>query len=307
MPEVDATLATARDEALAVRAMYETLEQRFNGKTWSTHELQIGFANDVGQIGRLLLAEEGTWQIDGDPRAELEHKLSESMWWVFVIADRLGINMTEAFPETMGRIRAGLASTIARTAPSESAHLSASDTPEQVSVPAATYVAVAGSGAPGTEEFYRKKRLITQLATELSPSATAPVVELQYWYPEDAAPVEIADFYLTNPIPSLHYRVLALIPDATDDAQLAAAVERIADPARPTDEITILHQQEQEVVQVMHHGPFADEHATLARLGAFAASRGLRRRGPHHEIHLDAFGPETPQNDLRTILRDPVG
>lgn len=73
-------------------------------------------------------------------------------------------------------------------------------------MPAATYVAVAGSGAPGTEEFYRKKRLISQLAAELSPSATAPVVG-------------IAGFSLTNPILSLHSRVLALTPDATDDAQ----------------------------------------------------------------------------------------
>lgn len=60
-------------------ALYEVLEQRLNGKVWSNHELMMGFSNDVGYIGRLLLAHKGTRDIDGDATAELEHKLSESL------------------------------------------------------------------------------------------------------------------------------------------------------------------------------------------------------------------------------------
>jgi hypothetical protein len=63
---------------------------------------------------------------------------------------------------------------------------------------------------------------------------------------------------------------------------------------------------ESTAVQVMHHGPFADEFGTLERLGAFADGAGVARSGPHHEIHLDAFTRQTPQDALRTILRDPV-
>lgn len=109
-------LSDARDQALEVRKLYEILEERFNGKTWSMHELQIGFANDVGNIGRLLLAEEGTWNIDGDARAELEHKLSETMWWVFVLADKLNIDITAVYPQTMEKIQAALEETISKTA-----------------------------------------------------------------------------------------------------------------------------------------------------------------------------------------------
>lgn len=116
MPSDSSELATARAQALEVRALYEVLEERFNGKTWSLHELMIGYSNDVGYIGRLLLAEEGTWGIEGDPRAELKHKLAESMWWTFVLADRLGIDMDEAFGDTMSSIRSTLTATIARTA-----------------------------------------------------------------------------------------------------------------------------------------------------------------------------------------------
>lgn len=109
-------LTEARERALDVRALYEILESRFNGRTWSLPELMIGFSNDVGYIGRLLLAHEGTWGIDGDVDAELKHKLAEALWWVFVIADKLDLDVNEAYTDTMTRIRAGLESTIARTA-----------------------------------------------------------------------------------------------------------------------------------------------------------------------------------------------
>ena len=120
MPENPSSLSAAREQALAVRAQYEVLEERFNGKTWSLHELMIGFSNDVGYIGRLLLAHDGTWGIDGDPSAELKHKLAESLWWTFVLADKLGIDLDEAYTDTMASIGAGLESTIARTAPAGS-------------------------------------------------------------------------------------------------------------------------------------------------------------------------------------------
>lgn len=107
-------LGTARADALAVRALYEVLEKRYNGKTWSLHELMIGFTNDAGYIGRLLLAHDGTWGIDGDVDAELRHKLAESMWWLFVLADELDIDIDQAFAQTMSTMRTGLEASIAR-------------------------------------------------------------------------------------------------------------------------------------------------------------------------------------------------
>ncbi|MGN9787894.1 hypothetical protein ACTMTF_41180 [Nonomuraea sp. ZG12] len=98
--------------------------------------------------------------------------------------------------------------------------------------------------------------------------------------------------------------MLAHVSDDTTAADLASA--RRAVPSAD-HELTLFTLPEQLVVQIMHHGPFADEFGTLARLGAFASDRGLRRVGAHHEIHLDPFTATTPQEHLRTILRDPVG
>ena len=60
-------------------------------------------------------------------------------------------------------------------------HLHAADDPEHVRTPAATYVAVSGDGAPGTDEFYRKKALVAGIAGERNDAGSTPVVEIQYW------------------------------------------------------------------------------------------------------------------------------
>ena len=111
------SLEPARRRAMEVRALYETIERRLNGQVWTLHELMLGFSNDVGTVGRLILAHGGTWEIDGDVDAQLAHKLSESLWWVIVIAERLGIDISEAFADTMDRIEHGLAPSVGRPAP----------------------------------------------------------------------------------------------------------------------------------------------------------------------------------------------
>lgn len=185
-------------------------------------------------------------------------------------------------------------------------HLHAADEPELVRTPAVTYASIIGSGSPGTDEFYRKKALIGDIARQLGDGKT-PEIEIQYWYPDGSAHTEIADFYSVNPIPTLQYRVVAVVPDDTTNEDLTTARLNAASASeRTTDVIEVLTIPEHDVVQVMHHGPFSEEFETLARLGTFAAARGLHRNGPHHELHLDGFTRATPQKSLRTILRDPV-
>ncbi|SOD98698.1 hypothetical protein [Blastococcus haudaquaticus] len=110
-------LEPARHRAMEVRALYEAIERRLNGQVWTLQELMLGFSYDVGTVGRLILAHEGTWDIDGDVDAQLAHKLSESLWWVIVIADRLGIDISEAFADTMNKIELGLVPSADQPAP----------------------------------------------------------------------------------------------------------------------------------------------------------------------------------------------
>lgn len=188
-------------------------------------------------------------------------------------------------------------------------HYAASDEPELVRSPAARYAFVTGAGAPGDHEYYRKKTLIVDVARVLAPApdTSEPVAEGQYWYPEGSTPVGIADFYSVNPVSALHYRLLVAVGAATTDDDLANARITAASPSdTAADRLELLDLPEETTVQVMHHGPFADELATLDRLARFADRSGVARNGPHREIYLDAYTSTTPQEALRTILRDPV-
>ncbi|WP_329065281.1 hypothetical protein [Streptomyces sp. NBC_01429] len=107
-----AGLAPADARALEVRAQYEELERRLLGWTWTLPEPALGFANDAAYVGRLVLAAERTWDIEGDVDAELRHKLAERLWWVLVLADQLGVDAPRAYADTMDRIDAGLTRTL---------------------------------------------------------------------------------------------------------------------------------------------------------------------------------------------------
>jgi len=100
--KVDLTAATAR--ARHIRALYKQLEQRLHGSSWTPQEIMLGYLYDIGELGRLVMAAEGRWLHDGDPSPELEDKLSECLWWVLVLADRLGVEMTKAFTRKMNAL-----------------------------------------------------------------------------------------------------------------------------------------------------------------------------------------------------------
>src|SRR5262245_20764891 len=58
-------------------------------------------------------------------------------------------------------------------------------------------------------------------------------------------------------------------------------------------------------IQAMHHGPYADEPKTLARINALMERNELVANGLHHEIYLSDVR-ETDTTKIRVILRQPV-
>ncbi|MBB4686328.1 GyrI-like domain-containing protein [Amycolatopsis jiangsuensis] len=172
----------------------------------------------------------------------------------------------------------------------------AGDEPATATIGAATFLSTTGQGVPGTDEFYAAKAKLGAAAGQLGHSGP---IEILYWFEPEHGDVGIADFYWTVPLEHLRWRMLVHVPDdITLPAELAAALTDAG--------LFLFPYKEGKVVQVMHHGPFAGEDETMKRLGAYADAHGLRRRGPHHEIHLDTFDRTTPQDHFRTILRDPV-
>ena len=83
--------------------MYATLEQRTYGRAWNHEEIALGFVGDVGDLVKLVMAQEGVRQIP-DVKSKLAHELADCLWSVLVLADVYGIDLEEAFLYTMDNL-----------------------------------------------------------------------------------------------------------------------------------------------------------------------------------------------------------
>ena len=82
--------------ALQLNDLYEQLEIKRWGRTWTTTELALGFVGDVGDLAKLIQANAGIRDID-DCNGKLGHELSDCLWSIVVLANKCGIDLEEAF------------------------------------------------------------------------------------------------------------------------------------------------------------------------------------------------------------------
>lgn len=107
-------ISEASDLARRVRALYHQLETAHEGSPWEVKDDMLGLVNDVGAVARLVMATEGRWSPGGDVSQQLEGKLAECLWWVLVLADRLDVDLAEAYRTTLGDIESNLGESVRR-------------------------------------------------------------------------------------------------------------------------------------------------------------------------------------------------
>jgi NTP pyrophosphatase (non-canonical NTP hydrolase) len=96
------------ERALSIRKQYEEKERSLYGSPWTSEELALGFVGDVGDLAKLVVAENGKRAIP-DSRSKLEHELADCLWSVIVLANVHGIDMEQAFLQTMNELEEHLA------------------------------------------------------------------------------------------------------------------------------------------------------------------------------------------------------
>ena len=96
------------ERALSIRKQYEEKERSLYGSPWTSEELALGFVGDVGDLAKLVVAENGKRPIP-DSRRKLEHELADCLWSVIVLANVHGIDMEQAFLQTMNELEEHLA------------------------------------------------------------------------------------------------------------------------------------------------------------------------------------------------------
>ena len=94
---------TIINRALEIRKQYEAKEKQLYGSAWTSEEIALGFVGDVGDLAKLIVAENGKRNIP-DSKAKLEHELADCLWSVIVLAHQHGVDLEESFLNTMNEL-----------------------------------------------------------------------------------------------------------------------------------------------------------------------------------------------------------
>jgi len=185
----------------------------------------------------------------------------------------------------------------------------AGDTPSRLTVPPLRLLMVDGAGDPRTAPAYADAvgtlyavsygvRGMVKTAGGV-PWTVMPLEGL--WWADDMATFAADDRR------AWQWTMMIAQPDVVTVEMVASAVTSAKAKGRApsADLLRFEVYDEGDVVQVMHHGPYADEAPTVAALHRAAAELGLALRGKHHEIYLNDPRRVAPAA-MRTILRQPV-
>ena len=91
------------DLAMRIRKQYEAKEKELYGSTWTSAEIALGFVGDVGDLAKLVVAENGKRNIPNS-KEKLEHELADCLWSVIVLAHEHGVNLENSFINTMSEL-----------------------------------------------------------------------------------------------------------------------------------------------------------------------------------------------------------
>lgn len=96
------------DRAIEIRKQIEGKEIELYGSAWTSEEIALGFVGDVGDLAKLISAENGKRNIENS-RDKLAHELADCLWSVIILAQIHGIDLEGSFINTMNELEEHLA------------------------------------------------------------------------------------------------------------------------------------------------------------------------------------------------------
>jgi hypothetical protein len=185
--------------------------------------------------------------------------------------------------------------------------------PQLVELPTIHYLSIEGKGDPSGEPFARNIQALYTAAyvikfksKEQGKDFVAAKLEALWWYDETLY-TNVTSLETASRIPRAdwQYRLLLRMPDFIEPQDLENQRPVIMQKSPLTKSVSFYEINEGLVVQILHEGPFSEEHRTLATLNEFMNDNNLENAGYHHEIYLSDFRKTVPEK-LKTILREPV-
>ena len=195
------------------------------------------------------------------------------------------------------------------------AYYKASRRPEIVFQDEAQYISLPGAGDPSENTFAEKIQALYSTAYAIKYIFRArgrdfqvPKLECFWWFDTKKFRVNsMAEAPLLIPRSEWAYRLLLRMPPFVTEDEMMTAIEIVHFRKQLSEarNIRFFEQEGGSFVQVLHIGPFEQEHESLRILESFITQKQLQLIGTHHEIYLSDFRRTAPEK-LRTILRERI-
>ena len=101
--------------AIQIQDLYYRLNEQERGRRWTNEETMLGFVGDVGDLAKLVMAQEGAREVQGG-RAALGHELADCLWSVLVLANAYQIDLGHEFQTTMDSLERSITAQLDRPA-----------------------------------------------------------------------------------------------------------------------------------------------------------------------------------------------
>ena len=191
------------------------------------------------------------------------------------------------------------------------------DKPEIVDVPPANYIAIRGKGNPNDEggAYQRAIGVLYAVAYTLKMSSRTDH-RIEGFYDYVVPPLE--GFWWQDGVDGVDYSdksafcwiSVIRLPDFVTKKDFDWAVQTASKKKKlDCSGAEFLTIEEGLCVQIMHHGPYDDEPATVARMDAFLAENGFvndfSAARMHHEIYMSDARKVAPEK-WKTVIRHPI-
>ncbi len=179
--------------------------------------------------------------------------------------------------------------------------------PALVKVGPATYLSIAGKGAPGGDAFSEAIGALygiaftVKMTRKFAGKGDYTVSKLEGLWPDFTSGKAIPDKNQWN------WQMMIRTPKFVTQKDVAQAIAVLQKRGKGAEvqRVRLESLKEGLCVQALHVGPYENECATIAAMKSFAEGEGLKLHGAHHEIYLSDPRRVAPAK-LKTILRLPV-
>ncbi len=182
------------------------------------------------------------------------------------------------------------------------------ESPEELTIPAMNFLMIDGEGDPnGSVEFQACTEALygiaytTKFSLKKSKGVDYKVPPLEgLWWAENMAS------FLEGKKDEWQWTLMIMQPKGVTAAAVEGARKTVSEKkSNPAiNHVRFGEFKEGRVAQILHIGPYSNEHLTIERLHAYIRTRGGILHGKHHEIYLGDARRTAPEK-LKTIIRQP--